>query len=58
MGARAYKGDQMNWKSYPNKKNTPSRRTRKSQRNEVFRHNYKMRAKLNREHRNAHINKN
>lgn len=38
----------MNWKSYPKKKDTPSRKTRKSQRNTVFQHNYKLRARLNR----------
>lgn len=51
------KGDNsMQWKSYPTKKDTPSRRTRKSQRNEVFRHNYKLRAKLNRERRAQRLN--
>jgi hypothetical protein len=41
----------MNWKSYPKAKDTPSRRTRKGLRNSVFQHNYKLRAKLNREKR-------
>lgn len=46
----------MNWKSYAKKKDTPNRRARKSQRNSVFRHNYKMRAVLNRERRNERLN--
>jgi hypothetical protein len=41
----------MNWKSYPKEKDTPSRRTRKAARNSVFQHNYKLRAKVNREKR-------
>lgn len=43
----------MNWKSYPKEKDTPNRKSRKSQRNTVFIHNYKLRAKLNRERRAA-----
>jgi len=48
----------MNFKSYPKAKDTPSRKTRKSLRNTVFSHNYKMRARLNRERRNARLNDN
>lgn len=43
----------MNFKSYPNKKNTPNRKSRKSQRNTVFQFNKSIRAKLNREKRAA-----
>lgn len=46
----------MNWKSYPKKKDTPSRRSRKTQRNSTFQHNYKLRARLNRERRLARLN--
>jgi len=41
----------MNWKSYSKKKTTPSRRSRKGQRNTVFQYNYKLRSRLNREKR-------
>lgn len=46
----------MNWKPYPTKKDTPSRKTRKSLRNSVFSYNYKMRARLNRERRAQRLN--
>lgn len=46
----------MQWKSYPTKKDTPNRKSRKSQRNIVFLHNYKLRAKLNRERRAERLN--
>lgn len=45
----------MNWKSYPKVKDTPNRRARKGLRNSVFQHNYKLRAKLNREKRAARL---
>jgi hypothetical protein len=35
----------MNWKSYPKKKDTPSRRTRKAARNSVFWFNYTLNRK-------------
>lgn len=41
----------MNFKSYPTKKGTPSRRARKAERNNVFRNNKSLRAKMNRERR-------
>lgn len=46
----------MNWKNYPTKKDTPNRKSRKSQRSTVFIHNYKLRAKLNRERRAERLN--
>lgn len=41
----------MNWKSYGTKKTTPNRRARKGQRNTVFQHNRKLRARAERERR-------
>lgn len=41
----------MNYKSYPNSKITPSRKSRKGLRNSVFIYNKSLRAKLNRERR-------
>lgn len=41
----------MNYQPYGTKKSTPSRRTRKTQRNTVFISNYTMRRKLARERR-------
>lgn len=43
----------MQFKSYSKAKDTPSRRTRKGQRNTVFQYNYKLKARLNREKRAA-----
>lgn len=43
----------MNYKAHPKRKDTPSRRSRKSGRNDSFRYNRSLRAKLDREKRAA-----
>lgn len=43
----------MLFKAYPNNSTTPNRKARKSERNKVFIHNYKLRARLKREQRTA-----
>lgn len=43
----------MNYKQYPDKKGTPNRRARKSERNSVFRHNSALRSKANKAKRVA-----
>jgi hypothetical protein len=41
----------MNYRAQPKKKDTPSRRSRKSGRNQSFIHNRSLRARINREKR-------
>ncbi len=45
----------MTYKAQPKSKDTPNRRSRKSGRNEAFRYNRSLRAKINREKRAARI---